>query len=85
MKIVITLDEVRGIVEKELLKRGLSIRKSSGSITSHIEGQYEDSQQVVDGMSFDMVEKDDRRCAKCGYIGPCNTCPNCIRPTEEVE
>lgn len=24
-------------------------------------------------------------CSKCGYIGPCDTCPTCVIPTEPRE
>jgi hypothetical protein len=54
MKITVTLEEVKEIVEKELYRRGLPIKSKSGDVTSHVEGMYDDSRSVVDGISFEI-------------------------------
>jgi hypothetical protein len=56
MKITVTLDEVKWIVERYLIKeRGVPVSANSGEVTSHFEGKYEDQRQVVDGISFEVL------------------------------
>ena len=58
MKIIVTVEEVRSIVEKSLRDSGLTLKDNSGTMVSHIEGQYDDSTQVVDGFSFELMDKE---------------------------
>lgn len=54
MKVLIELEEVKKIVEKELRSRNIKLKADSANIVSHIEGQYDDAREVLDGISFEM-------------------------------
>ena len=55
MKIVVPFDEIKFIVENYLRgAKELPVVAGSGAIVSHVEGQYEDSREVVEGLSFEL-------------------------------
>ena len=56
MKITLSLEEVMHIVERHIINvHGVPVKADSGTIVSHIEGQYDDEQKVVDGLSFEIL------------------------------
>jgi hypothetical protein len=57
MKILIELDEVKKIVEQTVKSRHrLAIKANSATIVSHIEGRFDESEKVMDGISFEIEE-----------------------------
>ena len=57
MKIVLTMEEVLKVLYNHLQECGLHPKKDTGKSVSHIEGSYEDQQQVIEGFSFEIEEK----------------------------
>lgn len=56
MKVTVTLEEALVIVARYVVeKHGVPIKKDSGVVVSHIEGQYDESEKVVDGFSFEII------------------------------
>jgi hypothetical protein len=56
MKITVTLEEAMRIVGRHIIEiGGVPIADNSGKVVSHIEGQYDDAQQVEDKFSFDII------------------------------
>lgn len=56
MKIVVTMDEIKIIVEKVLAAKGVNVVRWSGEVQSHTEGRYDEATQVTDGLSFELAE-----------------------------
>lgn len=56
MKVVLTTEEVARIVEKEMFNRGLKVKEGSFTTTSHVEGQYDDAREVVNGFAVELED-----------------------------
>lgn len=54
MKIIVSLDEVKVIVATHLMQRGVKLRNDSADIQKHVEGQYDEAMEVMDGIAFDL-------------------------------
>ena len=56
MRITITMDEIKLIVEKALLAQGVNVLAFSALVETHNEGRYDDQAlQVTDGLSFELA------------------------------
>jgi len=55
MKIVVPFEEVTSILETYLRDmKQLQVKSGTGQVVSHVEGQYDEQEKVVDGISFEL-------------------------------
>jgi hypothetical protein len=52
MELFVSLAEIKEIVAKDLTSRGFKINTEQADFRRHVEGQYEDSREVIDGLAF---------------------------------
>lgn len=54
MKIIVSMEEVKKIVAQHLKAQGLPIAEHTSDFKRHTEGQYDESVEVIDGLSFEL-------------------------------
>lgn len=57
MKLVLTQAEVIRIVVEDLKRRGHKVKESTVKYETHVEGDYDDKQEMVDGISVELEEQ----------------------------
>ena len=55
MKLLLSLDEVKQACVKYLEEKGFDVDIKNINVTSHIEGQYDDAREFIDGMEVTLT------------------------------
>lgn len=54
MKIIITLDELKDLCVHQMKIKGYDVKSKDITLLSHTEGQYGESEKVIDGLSVEV-------------------------------